>query len=263
MKAHDDNTENEHGFVSMVPQAKEDLMLAWLDSRKFKSAAEHAAGNEMQLMGRMARNKKLDAEAVIDPRVCDCCQTTAVAVPDGVFVAYRDRSSDEVRDISFARFAQGKWTSPQTLYADGWKIEGCPVNGPAAASQGSQVVVAWFTAAQEKPRVQAIFSSDGGKTFGKPVRIDGGNPTGRVDVELLPDGSALVSWLENTAGKGADIRIRKVANSGKLDAPITVAPSASARASGFPRMARSHKGILLAWTDITGDSSKIRIFQIQ
>ena len=48
------------------------------------------------------------------------------------------------------------------------------------------------------PRVNLAFSDDGGKKFGPPVRMDEGKPLGRVAVELMPDGSALVLWIEWT-----------------------------------------------------------------
>ena len=39
----------------------------------------------------------------------------------------------------------------------------------------------------------AAFSSDAGRTFGAPIRLDETSALGRVDVALLPDGSALAT----------------------------------------------------------------------
>ena len=65
---------------------------------------------------------------------------------------------------------------------DGWQIEGCPVNGPAIDTDGGRAVVAWFTAANNTPKVKVAFSGDDGVTFGKAFEIDKGTPSGRVDV---------------------------------------------------------------------------------
>ena len=78
-------------------------------------------------------------EEELDARVCDCCQTAAVATQRGLLVAYRDRGPDEVRDISVVRFESGRWTEPHPLHSDGWKIAGCPVNGPAMDATSDHV----------------------------------------------------------------------------------------------------------------------------
>jgi hypothetical protein len=141
---------------------------------------------------------------------------------------------------------------------DGWRIDACPVNGPAVAAEGERVAVAWFTAAADTPRVRVAFSGDAGDTFGAPVRVDAGDPTGRVDVELLPGGSALVSWLERTEGGGAEVLARVVSPGDQAGTPLVVASSTAERAGGFPRMARSGEWIIFAWTE-PGDSPRVRV----
>ena len=153
-------------------------------------------------------------DVLVDARVCDCCPTTAVRTSTGVVAAYRDRSEGEMRDISVARLVQGRWQSGGFVHADGWRIEGCPVNGPALASAGDLVALAWFTAANDVGRVSLAFSRDGGASFGAPIQIDDGRPLGRVDVEMLPDGSAVVLWLERRDGGGA-VQARRVGPDGR------------------------------------------------
>ena len=85
------------------------------------------------------------------------------------------------------RFTTTGWSGPSIVHADGWRIEGCPVNGPSVAARGAVAVVAWYTAAREEARVWLARSEDGGVTFGDPVRIDEGHPLGRVDVALAPE----------------------------------------------------------------------------
>ncbi len=122
------------------------------------------------------------------------------------------------------------------------------VNGPAVAAADAGLAVAWFTAAQDTPRVKVAFSSDEGQTFGPPTMVDDGQPVGRVDIVVLPDGGALISWVEKTAD-GAEIRVRRVHPDGTRAPSTTVASTSSARASGFPRLARRGPDIYVAWTD--------------
>lgn len=258
---HRDGTQTEHGFVSMLPWSAAEIGIVWLDGRKTAGAA-HAghgeAGAEMALVHTtMAGDGTLGAETVLDGRVCDCCQTDAAHAGNAVVVVYRDRSDKEVRDMSVVRFADGQWSPPRTLAADGWEINGCPVNGPAIAADGPQVAVAWFTAAGDKPKVKVAFSSDGGVAFGSPLVVDDGRPLGRVDVVMLDGGAALVSWLEQGEKGAAMLRIRRIASGGALSPAATVAHSTGARSSGFPRLARSGATVILAWRDAS-DPPKVR-----
>ncbi len=250
---HRDGTESEHGFVSMERWSPEAMGIVWLDGRK--TAAPHSEGGhaqgEMALMHTtMTADGRLGAETVLDARVCDCCQTDAVRAAGATVVVYRDRSSQEVRDMSVVRYADGRWSEPRTIAPDGWQINGCPVNGPAIAASGAQVAVAWFTAPAEKAAVKVAFSVDAGATFGAPIPVDTGRPLGRVDVVALDDGSALVSWLEQ-AEQSARLRVRRVSASGTADEPVTVAESSGARSSGFPRMVKADGEVIVAWRDAT------------
>ncbi len=257
---HRDNTKTEHGFVSMLADAGGQTFMVWLDGRNF--AGDSHAGHGPSLKEMTLRYASLDAkgqsskEVIVDPRVCECCQTSAAMTADGPIVVYRDRSDKEVRDISFVRFIKGRWTEPRTLHADNWEINGCPVNGPSVSADGRKVAVAWFTAVKDAPQVKVIFSTDAGKTFGQPIQVDGGSPAGRVDVEVLSDGSALVTWLERAAS-GGEIKVRRVRPDGSRDEAKTLAVSAAARASGFLRMTRSGSEVIFAWTQ-TGTPARVK-----
>lgn len=259
VRPHRDGTKSEHGFVSLVDFGPGRFGAIWLDGRNFKEGAATAVA-DMMLMFAVFEGGAFRPEAVLDERVCECCQTAVAAVQDGIFVAYRDRSPDEVRDISIVRGETGSWTEPAIPHADGWKIAGCPVNGPSVASDGDRVAVAWFTAANGRGHVKVAFSEDGGRTFCTPVRMDQGKPLGRVDVEWLADGSALVCWLEE-GGSAAEIRVQKAVPDGLVGDAAVVARTSVSRASGFPRMTRLEKEILLAWTD-TADPRRVRVARV-
>lgn len=244
---HRDGVAAEHGFVSFVPWADGALGLVWLDGRKASGHEGHSGATAL-MQTTLGAGGALGPETVLDDRVCDCCQTAAARTSRGVIVAYRDRSEGEIRDIAVTRFEGGRWTPPAVVGADGWKIMGCPVNGPSVDAMGDRVALAWFAAPNDEPRVRVAFSDDGGASFGEPVRIDEGQPLGRVDAVVLPDGGALVSWLEKTKD-GAEIRVEKVGRRGTAGRAVVVAASSSARASGFPRMERTGRDVVLAWTD--------------
>jgi hypothetical protein len=261
---HEDGTPTEHGFVSTVAVGT-GLGFLWLDGRRFVAAADGApATEEMALYFRTAdATGAVGPETVVDARVCDCCQTDMASTARGAVAVYRDRSEGEIRDIRVRRHVDGEWTDGATVHDDGWETAACPVNGPAVAARGEDVVVAWFTAAGDVPRVKVAFSDDAAESFGRPIVVDGGNPAGRVDLVMLPDGAALVSWLERTGGEWADVRVRRVESNGRMGESVSVSPSSGERASGFPRLAAaSHGTVLAAWTDVTELAPRVRVARI-
>ena len=255
---HRDGTRTEHGFVSMLPWSDGGVLTVWLDGRNFANEKKDEVFRNMTLRAAVVdREGRLSDEVELDARVCECCGTSAVKTANGALVAYRDRSEANVRDISVVRWHNGHWSPPYTLYQDGWEINGCPVNGPALAAAGERVSAAWFTAAQDSARVQVILSDDDGATISSPVRVDDGNPIGRVDLVMLEDGSSLVSWMENS-DDDALLRIRRVHQDGQMDRAVTIATLSAARASGFPRMVRNRDTFLFAWTHVDEDGNSIR-----
>ena len=272
VRPHRDGTESEHGFVSLFPMAGGSAGAVWLDGRQ--TAGGHdatATGNGAASSGHdAAANRAMSLrfttltadgttgeDVLIDERVCDCCQTDVAATEDGAVLVYRDRSTEEVRDIAVRRLVNGTWSEAAPVHADGWVIPGCPVNGPSVSARGRSVVVAWFTAARDTAKVSVAFSADGGERFGPPIRLDEGDPVGRVDVLLLEDGMALVSWLERTTD-GAQVRARLVSTGGAMSEPTTIASSSAERASGFPRMALDGDHVVFAWT-APGDPARVRV----
>lgn len=259
---HDDRSATEHGFVSMVPWDS-GAALIWLDGRAMVGAGSGHGGGESQ--GDMTlyativnARSEVSPNVLLDERTCECCTTSLVSTASGLLAAYRNRSPREIRDIAVVRFDGSRWSAPKVVWPDAWHFRACPVNGPQLAAVGDTVAVAWFTAANDSPRVYVAFSTDGASSFGEPVRVDDGLPRGRVDVVLdAAARTALVIWLEAT-NSGAEIRARGVARDGGVAASWSVGQTEDARASGFPRMARAGGEVLVAWT-VPGTRGGIRV----
>lgn len=267
---HHDGTKTQHGFASLFEMSSgaTPLGLVWLDGRLTTPAADpddDAVGEMTLRSARYDASWQQRADDGVDLRVCDCCPTAAASTSDGIVVAYRNRSADEIRDIYLTRLVDGKWTEPSAVHNDGWKIDGCPINGPALSASGRDVAVAWFTAPREQGHSFIAFSKDGGRTFGEPIRVDDEESFGRVAVVLMPDGSAVVSWIELAnrpdvpAGPGsrqATFRIRRIGRDGSRSAAVTVADIGARRGTSYPRMVRGEHELVLAWVD--GDESRVQ-----
>jgi len=256
---HDDGKQAEHGFVSLVPY-EGNVFAAWLDGRNtVMEGMDHDHGGTMSIRAAVfnyAGEKQQEWE--LDNKTCDCCQTAAAITTKGPVVVYRDRSDDEVRDISIVRWENGKWTDPHPVHRDNWKIAGCPVNGPRVASRGNSLAIAWFTAAVEPTHVNVVFSSDGGEKFSEAISIDNGKAIGRVDVEWIDDTRVVVSWME-----GSLIQAAVVHTNGTREAPVTIAESSEGRSSGFPQMTTTAGGLVFAWTDDSKRQVKTALVEIR
>lgn len=247
--------EAEHGFVSMLPAGDSDAGILFLNGG---AGQVYNTGPQMHLAyATWGSDGSVTSHTIVDERVCDCCQTALAITPSGPVAAYRDRTESEYRDISIVRLVNGTWTEPKSLHADGWNVTFCPVNGPSLSSTGDTVAAAWFTAANDSARVQIAFSEDAAENFGAPIRIDDGNPIGRVDIELLNGRTAFVSWLEQVSETEAETRGRIVLSNGTMGASIVVSSTPATRRSGFPRVTRVREGLLAAWT-VPGESDSIK-----
>jgi hypothetical protein len=250
---HHDGTKTEHGFASLFQVPGAGLGLVWLDGRAMQAGGghdQHGEGAGAMSLRYAAFDKawKQVADLPVDLRVCECCPTTAAVTSDGVITAFRNRTQDEIRDIYVARLENGKWTEPKAVHNDNWQIGGCPVNGPVLSARGRDVAIAWFTGVVPPGRVFVAFSKDAGRTFGSPIRVDEVSSLGRVDVELMPDGSALATWME--IGTPTELRARRLQPSGARGQAVTIAQMSSGRPSGYPRIARSGSELVFAWTEI-------------
>ena len=248
-----DTSQTEHGFVSLAPGPKGKWMVAWLDGRN--TGKEQGA---MTLRSAVyAPGMELQGEYLLDDRVCDCCQTDAIWTSAGPVVVYRNRTESELRDIGIVRWEEDHWTEPILVHTDGWQIAGCPVNGPAIASNAGSMGVAWYTESQQTPKTLVALSYDNGRSFSNPLRFDDGNPVGRVEIVPISEKEYALCWLEKME-TGAEIRLKllKTNKQPVLDKSHLIARTSSERASGFPQMAMGQDALYFAWTHI-GEQKQI------
>lgn len=260
---HGDRSFSQHGFVSLLPIGSDNMAIVWLDGRAYGKNRGKATAlpDAMQLRATtLSSDARLGRDVAIDMQTCSCCQTSMAATRDGeVLAAYRDRTEGEIRDIAVARLTKDGWQPPVRVHDDGWELAGCPVNGPAISTHEDRVAVAWFTGADDVAAVHVAFSDDAGHSFAEPARIDLGNPVGRVDVEMIEDGMAVVSWVEWTKGHEA-LMICQIKSETGCIAREVVAINTGGASMNFPKMARLGRDIYFAWTqpDGTGDSIAMR-----
>jgi hypothetical protein len=261
---HRDGTPTEHGFVSHFAWDAERAGLVWLDGRETGGSHDHHGhGGPMTLRhAALDRDGTLSREALLDPRVCDCCQTGAAVTRTGPLVVYRGRDLDEVRDIMIVRWEGEGWSAPAPVHRDGWVMPACPVNGPQVVAQGDQVTVAWFTMADGHARVQLARSHDGGAHFDASSVVAAGDVLGRVGLAQAADGRLWLAWMEESGGEARLLLAAfdpELAETGRS----VVATLPRGRISGFPRLAHSpREGLLLAWTEAPAGRPRVAVARV-
>jgi hypothetical protein len=151
------------------------------------------------------------------------------------------------------------WGKPVPVHADGWVMPGCPVNGPSIAADGDNVVVAWYTAANDKPLVQVARSTDAGDSFAAPVVLEQGEAVqGRAAV-ALDARQAFALWIREDAGGQSLWLSRRTPDLARELQRIEVAKlQGRGRATGYPQIALRNGDAYVAWTDIVDGSPRLR-----
>ncbi len=253
-----DGFEAEHGFVSIVPNKNQGFFITWLDGRN--TTVKDLDGHTKPMTIRFAeitQNGDIINENELDGATCDCCQTSIAMTGLGPIVVYRDRSDKEVRDIYTARNLNGIWEEPKLLHDDGWVINGCPVNGPKAVSNSSNLAIAWFTVVNDKPEVKVSFSNNNGESFGKPIALNDSDAIGRVDVAFLNNSEIIVSYMEFD-NSGTYLKIKKISTAGEVSKPITISKIDGGRGSGVPQLEILNNDIFIVWTVSENDLNQLK-----
>jgi len=249
VRIHTDQSISEHSFDSIAATASDEATIVWLDSRADKSQHRY------QLMSVVIDAKgHLRHEETIDPDTCTCCPTAFASTQDAAVVVYRGHNSQEIRDIKIARRTSGKWDAPSLVHDDLWKINGCPVNGPALSLNGSHLAVVWFTGAGDKAEIRLARSDDLGRTFQPPVALStqesGSRPLGHVAVTLLDSGTMVVAWLQRE--NGATRLVARTISPSNVIGQKYVIDAGTEQGLGYPRIQRMGKSAMITWSGKTG-----------
>ncbi len=160
------------------------------------------------------------------------------AFPDGgALAAYLGRDARGMETLRLTRLSQTGWSAPQSL-PDGRRLQPLPdAVGPALASDGGRVAVAWLTGQGPSAHVFASMSPDAGERFLMPEPLDDGSPFGRPAVVLLHDRTVLTIWLAAPhSEEPARLWLRRLSPDFTPDSPALLA-SLPADPAGWPTVA--------------------------
>jgi hypothetical protein len=255
----------EHGFAALWPVGRDRIGVAWLAGPPMEDGADtgegmhHGHGSTQLRATTFDLNLQRSDDTVLDTMTCDCCQSELAMTTQGPVLAYRDRTAAEVRDIVVVRKTAEGWSEPVLVHPDNWVMAGCPVNGPAIASHGDNVVVAWFTAADDKPLVQVARSTDAGASFRPPVVLEQGNAVQGRTAVAVDETQAWILWIREDAGGQSLWPSRRTPDlSTELQRLEVAKLQGRGRATGYPQIVLRDGVAHIAWTDIVDGVPRLR-----
>ena len=253
-----DGIKAEHGFVSMIPNNSSGFYVTWLDGRNTVINTKETHHKAMTIrFAEITNTGEIINETQLDATTCDCCQTSIALSSEGPIVVYRNRSEDEIRDIYITKYRNGIWEQPVPVFNDGWEINGCPVNGPKVVVNRTTTAVAWFTAADDNPKVNLSFSLSDKDEFNLPIQLNDLDAIGRVDVAFLNSKEVIVSYIEFD-DNATYLKVKKVSVEGEVSKAFTISVIDSGRDTGVPQLEVMDNVVYLVWTYVVDGKNQLK-----
>lgn len=177
------------GFPALTTLADQRTVIGWI--------GQSTPATAPTLFARILEDSTAKPDTSISSAVNETSAPALTAFPDGsALISYRGRTADNIRDPYTARLTAAGWSQPRALNVDAWRDAQPAGSTPRIANDGGRVSAAWFTHADNQPRVLLTTSADAGTHFLLPMKADLGRSAGPVETVLLHDGAALVLWVE-------------------------------------------------------------------
>lgn len=268
------------GWEAVATDARGAVDAVWLDHRELAqgaaqmSAMHHEPGGGKPDGVAMAQKSKLYFAALdgsiaphaITGGVCYCCKTALVAADGAIYAAWRHVYPGNIRDIAFTLSRDGGQTfaPPIRVSEDRWVLEGCPDDGPAMVVDAQRRIhVIWPTLLQEEgkdPNLALFYAmSIDGRSFTPRVRIPTEGTPHHPQLALDGSGRLVAAWDELAGG----MRRVAVAEARPAATPTFARQLLSEReAAMYPVVARSTRGVVVAWTSGGPATSVIRVARL-
>lgn len=236
---------------------KGDLHAFWHDERE---GVDEARGNDIFHTVLDAKGTPLQSDEKIADDVCSCCRLAVDFDADGRPVLItRFIYPGNVRDHGLLKPGDdhSEWVATRVT-DDGWKIEACPVHGPALSiGRDGRYHIAWFTQGSKRQGLFYAQSDDRGRRFSEPMAL--GNPDrlpGHPDV-LTMGNRVVVTWNEFDGRKNRTM-VKQSRDGGKTwsEAVTTVESNAEV---DFPFLLTDGQAIFLSWNSQDKGYRLIRI----
>jgi len=242
-----------HYMDQMLVDKNNKVYMFWHDTRHEQHEQQgHHTGTGALSLYYTVTDKPALAEFTnrfISDGICSCCRTAIAFSPDEKpVILARMVYPDDIRDHALINMnADGKWSKPQRVTFDDWKIDACPEHGPALAIDNrNRAHLTWFTLGDKHQGIFYSHTDDDGKTLSQAIALgDASRLPSHPDVAAVGMRVAL-AWKEFD-GETTHILVKESSDRGITWTKDKKILSTTAD-SGHPNLI-SHDGrIFLSWT---------------
>lgn len=192
---------------------------------------------------------------VASPASCSCCNPALAMFRGHPALTWRGQRREspvwDVRDTMVALSPDDgrTWGPGVTVFDDLWRLNACPVVGPAIVTEAEEALhVAWSTGAESRVGLWYARSEDG-RAFSAPVRLSQAPAAPSIGRVALAVDRAGRAWIASADARTGEARVRLWAvprSGGPHEIRAASVPGRS------PRIAVGGDGGALVWSDGNG-----------
>lgn len=245
----DDGTDAGNRFDSLWVDDAGDVYLAWIDKRDgeaARAAGEEYRGAAVYYTVSSDRGATFAANRRVAHHACECCRIAVTGAPEGgAAILWRHVFAPSVRDHAFTLLGREEAGALRRVSHEGWEIDACPHHGPALVSAaGGGYHMAWFTAADERPRIYyGRLDAESGET--RHLREIASGARASHPHIARAGGRAVAAWKEMDPGRTTIYGIASTDGGESWSAPRPLAITEGV--SDHPLLL-AHDGVIhLAW----------------
>lgn len=188
-----------HVFGTLAIDAKGSVYALWIDTRDMAKSSD--SGKVFMAVSRDDGKTFGPDREILPADVCPCCQLTAFVDDAGKLYVGSRQVDHKFRDSTMMVSRDGgrSFTVRQRVVGTRWEIEGCPLKPTSIVARGKHVAAAYYTGAENPGGAYVVHSSDGGKTWSKPMLAHPGAVTSDAPVLALAGDTVHLFWHAKTA----------------------------------------------------------------
>lgn len=194
---HADRTAMVRGFFDAIVLANGEVAVTYL-----RDLEGQPHSRDLRLV--VSKGDAFGPEKVLEPFVCDCCNISLLVDAAGALHVYYRENKDNTRDIDHLTSTDNgaTFSAPKPLYADQWKVNGCPHSGPTSSQFGKSTLIAWYSGTTVNSPGLRVVTQEGKRLF------------------VIDDPSAKNAWLL-PAPNAASVLLWEQNNGKSPEAPVT------------------------------------------
>lgn len=241
-----------HTQDAMVVSPSGQVYVFWNDERGKDQAFTESQGASLYYATiRGPSRASWPNQEIIKDGMCNCCRLAVDLDLDGLpVVLARFVYPGQVRDHGMLKVSpEGLLGEPWRVTEDDWRIEACPMHGPAVsiASDG-RYHIAWFTQGSRRGGLFYAHSDDLGKHFSTPMAFgEIGKQPAHADVLALGKRVILV-WKEFDGRQTRLIAMQARDRGETWSTPTVIAQTSSA--ADYPFLINDGQAIFISWHSV-------------